>query len=222
MFARSSTRRFAHAARACVLLMLAPAILFIGSPLDWLNTTPLCRMQCCSGLSPHESGSCSGGACHFDFDEGTGEHDLTAERAKDSTRRVATHDAEQHVEAPREAADHSSHSATEEVFGRGDTSLHTAHANEHEPHGSPEPSSPTRARLSAEWLTKPCALLCGAGSSASNFQRRPRDSATNVQFVRPRPPGPFDLARFSSNVPKASSVVLSLCGPRAPPPPSTS
>ena len=175
------------------------SILWANIPTAALATGPMCNLPCCVGRAPHAAGSCINGSCHA----------FLIGRAKASKIHVQlpVHESERLCGLPRRPTRNSVASL------RGSTPL-TRSASSERSRGR---RAQDPARVSISTVGKPCQPDCGAATSSSSSQSRPRDSGVISYADKTRPPSSARLGRSSFNRAMALDTICRCSRPRGPP-----
>ena len=203
-------------ARLIIAAALAAILASGAAPLGSASSGHLCAMACCAGQPPHEAGTCTHGSCQVSFAAHESPappeepEELCGAQKPHSERRHAAHT--QHA-PPANAEDvsssaHHQHHAQSGSHARADSAAH-----EHTRRGD----SRQPPFFNASVLDKPCPPDCGAATSVSSSQSRPRDSAAVSHADRPRPPSGPRLRQTSYHSAGELDALCRRSRPRGPP-----
>jgi hypothetical protein len=176
-----------------MLVVLAGAV-----PFSSLASSHECGMACCIGKPSHLAGSCS---------VELGDEEQVDETSAEQSDEQTTH------------SDHAMHLSGGDSQTVASTK-HQAAAKQpvahHSKSGAKE--STRTARTASQAMTTPCSPECAAAASASTQVRRPRDPASAVVALRPRPPTLLSFAGYQAIPLPKSAERRRLSRSRAPPP----
>lgn len=184
-------------ARIILATMMMLVVLAGAVPFSSLSSSHECGMACCVGKPSHLAGSCS-------VELGNAEQ------------------AETPVEPSDEQTTHSGHamhlSGEDSPEAIASTERHGT-AKPHQAHHSKSDAKESRrtARIASQAITTPCSTECAAAASASTQGRRPRDSASAIVAVKPRPPTLLSFDAHQATPLRKSAERRRLSRPRAPP-----
>jgi hypothetical protein len=199
-------------ARIIIAAALAVALVSGAAPLGTASAGHLCAMACCAGQPPHEAGSCTHGSCQVSFP--THETPAPPEEPEELCGALQPPNERHHAARtqhapPTNAEDVSSSSPHHQHHAQADSAAH-----EHSPRGDARQPPFFNARV----LDKPCPPDCGAATSVSSSQSRPRDSAAVSHADRARPPSGPRLRQTSYHCAGELDALCRRSRPRGPPP----
>lgn len=192
-------------ARILIAATLSVALVSGSATLGLSSSAQLCTMSCCTGLAPHEAGSCAHGSCHVNLpDHKPSPPPEKQEESCDAHVPQSVPDGDRHDSVT------DNHSTSEHLHEQQDIS-----PAQESP--SQKASRQTKTAIAGSVLTKPCPPDCGAGTFSCSSQNRPRDAATVSYADKPRPPSCLRLSRSSYNFAQTRDALCQRSRPRGPP-----